>query len=115
MSEFIDLTTGPAWLQLHVLCSIQKLAGILCLGSVTMASGTFGNWFGKHFGFISFTGVVMIGHGIRMFFGGSGVIPNLRNNFHLPMYECPLIAQNRPSNATIQSNKPAQAALERRQ
>lgn len=54
MSEFIDLTAGPVWLQLHVLYRIQKLAGILCLGSVTMASGTFGNRFGKHIGFISF-------------------------------------------------------------
>jgi threonine/homoserine/homoserine lactone efflux protein len=48
------------------------------LGSVAMASGTFGNWLSKHPGFIKwqerFTGVVMIGLGIRMLFGGSGVV-----------------------------------------
>ncbi|WP_210494694.1 hypothetical protein [Pantoea ananatis] len=94
ISQSIDLTAGPVWLQLHVLCSIQKLAGILCLGSVTIASETFGKWFGKHFFFISFTGIVIRGLGIRRFFGGSDVIPNLGNNFHLPMYLCPLSAHS---------------------
>ena len=78
LPQFVDPTAGPVWLQLLVLGSIQKLAGIVSLGSVAMASGTFGNWLGKHPGFIKwqerFTGVVMIGLGIRMLFSGSGVV-----------------------------------------
>lgn len=65
-------------LQLLVLGSIQKLTGIVSLGSVAMASGTFGNWLGKHKSFIKwqerFTGVVMVALGIRMLLGGSGVL-----------------------------------------
>ena len=78
LPQFIDPAAGPVWLQLLVLGSIQKLAGIVSLGSVAMASGTFGNWLRKHPSFIKwqerFTGVVMIGLGIRMLFSGSGVV-----------------------------------------
>lgn len=78
LPQFVDPTAGPVWLQLLVLGSIQKLAGIVSLGSVAMASGTFGNWLGKHPAFIKwqerFTGVVMVALGIRMLFGGSGVV-----------------------------------------
>jgi threonine/homoserine/homoserine lactone efflux protein len=48
LPQFIDPAAGPVWLQLLVLGSIQKLAGIVSLGSVAMASGTFGNWLRKH-------------------------------------------------------------------
>lgn len=78
LPQFVDPAAGPVWLQLLVLGSIQKLAGIVSLGSVAMASGTFGNWLGKHPGVIKwqerFTGVVMIGLGIRMLFSGSGIV-----------------------------------------
>lgn len=52
LPQFVDPAAGPVWLQLLVLGSIQKLAGIISLGSVAMASGTFGNWLSKHPGFI---------------------------------------------------------------
>ncbi|EBV3275958.1 LysE family translocator [Salmonella enterica subsp. enterica serovar Wangata] len=78
LPQFVDPAAGPVWMQLLVLGSIQKLAGIVSLGSVAMASGTFGNWLGKHPDFNKwqerFTGVVMIGLGIRMLFSGSGVV-----------------------------------------
>ena len=78
LPQFVDPAAGPVWLQLLVLGSIQKLAGIVSLGSVAMASGTFGNWLGKHPCVIKwqerFTGVVMIGLGIRMLFSGSGIV-----------------------------------------
>lgn len=78
LPQFVDTTAGPVWLQLLVLGSIQKLAGIVSLGSIAMASGTFGNWLGKHPAFIKwqerFTGVVMVALGIRMIFGGTGVV-----------------------------------------
>ncbi|MGR7497434.1 LysE family translocator [Klebsiella aerogenes] len=78
LPQFVDPAAGPVWLQLLVLGSIQKLAGIVSLGSVAMASGTFGNWLGKHPDVIKwqerFTGVVMIGLGIRMLFSGSGIV-----------------------------------------
>jgi threonine/homoserine/homoserine lactone efflux protein len=74
LPQFVDPAVGPIWLQLLILGSIQKLAGILSLGSVALASGTFGNWLSQHPGFLKwqerFTGVVMIGLGIRMLFSG---------------------------------------------
>ncbi|WP_312267797.1 LysE family translocator [Pseudescherichia sp.] len=75
LPQFVNPAVGPIWLQLLIFGSIQKLAGIVSLGSVAVASGTFGNWLSKHPGFLKwqerFTGVVMIGLGIRMLFGGS--------------------------------------------
>ena len=74
LPQFVDPAAGPIWLQLLILGSIQKLAGILSLGSVALASGTFGNWLSQHPVFLKwqerFTGVVMIGLGIRMLFSG---------------------------------------------
>ncbi|HAV1789163.1 TPA: LysE family translocator [Enterobacter hormaechei subsp. xiangfangensis] len=76
LPQFVDPSAGPVWLQLLFLGSIQKLAGIVSLGTVAMASGTFGNWLGKHPGLIKwqerFTGTVMIGLDIRMLFSGTG-------------------------------------------
>ncbi|MCT7321974.1 LysE family translocator [Klebsiella quasipneumoniae] len=78
LPQFVDPAAGPVWLQLLVLGSIQKLAGIVSLGAVAMASGTFGNWLSTHPGVIKwqerFTGVVMIGLGIRMLFSGAGIV-----------------------------------------
>lgn len=70
LPQFVNPAVGPIGLQLLILGTIQKLAGILSLGSVAMASGTFGNWLSKHPGFLQwqerFTGVIMIGLGLRM-------------------------------------------------
>lgn len=77
LPQFVNPEAGPIWSQLLILGTIQKLAGILSLGSVAMASGVFGEWLGKHPGFIKwqerFTGVVMIGLGIKMLFNGSSI------------------------------------------
>ena len=77
LPQFVNPEAGPIWSQLLILGTIQKLAGILSLGSVAMASGVFGDWLGKHPGFIKwqerFTGVVMIGLGIKMLFSGSSI------------------------------------------
>lgn len=77
LPQFVNPEAGPIWSQLLILGTIQKLAGILSLGSVAMASGVFGEWLGKHPGFIKwqerFTGVVMIGLGIKMLFSGSSI------------------------------------------
>lgn len=80
LPQFVDPAVGPIWLQLLIFGGIQKLAGIVSLGSVALASGTFGNWLSQHPGFLKwqerFTGVVMLGLGIRMLFNG-GVPQNL--------------------------------------
>lgn len=77
LPQFVNPEAGPIWSQLLILGTIQKLAGILSLGSVAMASGVFGEWLGKHPGFIKWqerlTGVVMIGLGIKMLFSGSSI------------------------------------------
>ncbi|MGL5969760.1 MAG: LysE family translocator [Kluyvera sp.] len=77
LPQFVNPEAGPIWSQLLILGTIQKLAGILSLGSVAMASGVFGEWLGKHPGFIKwqerFTGIVMIGLGIKMLFSGSSI------------------------------------------
>lgn len=74
LPQFVDPAVGPIWLQLLIFGCIQKLAGIISLGSVALASGTFGNWLSRHSSFLKwqerFTGVVMIGLGIRMLFTG---------------------------------------------
>lgn len=43
LPQFVVPVAGPVWLQLLVLGSIQKRAGMVSLGSVAMASRTFGN------------------------------------------------------------------------
>lgn len=79
LPQFVDPAVGPIWIQLLIFGAIQKLAGIFSLGSVAMASGSFGEWLGKHPGFLKwqerFTGVVMIGLGLRMLLGGSAMSP----------------------------------------
>lgn len=81
LPQFVDPHVGPIWVQLLIFGTIQKLAGILSLGSVAMASGTFGEWLGKHPGFLKwqerFTGVVMMGLGLRMLFGGNVISPGI--------------------------------------
>lgn len=43
LPQLVVPVAGPVWLQLLVLGSIQKRAGMVSLGSVAMASRTFGN------------------------------------------------------------------------
>lgn len=43
LPQFVVPVAGPVWLQLLVLGSIQKRAGMVSLGSVALASRTFGN------------------------------------------------------------------------
>ncbi|WP_285295157.1 hypothetical protein [Aureimonas altamirensis] len=58
-----------------VLGTIQKLAGVLSLGSVAFASGRVGQWLARRPGFLAwqerFTGVVMVGLGLRLLLSGA--------------------------------------------
>lgn len=75
LPQFVDADAGPLWLQLIVLGSIQKLAGILSLGFVAVASGTVGQALHRWPRLLSwqqrFTGVVMLGLGLRLLVSGS--------------------------------------------
>ncbi|TPM28301.1 LysE family translocator [Mesorhizobium sp. B2-3-4] len=72
---FVDPHAGPVWLQLLILGSIQKLIGIFSLGSVAMASGTVGHWLRRWPKLLvwqeRFTGLVMVGLGLRLLFSGN--------------------------------------------
>lgn len=77
---FVDPQAGPVWLQLLVLGSIQKLIGIVSLGSVAMASGSIGQFLNRWPRLLAwqerFTGVVMIALGVRLLLsGGSSAAP----------------------------------------
>ena len=75
LPQFVDPTAGPVWIQLAVLGTIQKLAGIFSLGAVAVASGTMGQWLYRWPGLLAwqqrFTGIVMIGLGLRLLVGNS--------------------------------------------
>lgn len=77
LPQFVDPHVGPVWVQLLVLGSIQKLAGVLSLGSVAMASGTVGQWLRRWPSLLAwqerFTGVVMIALGLRLLVAGTPV------------------------------------------
>lgn len=79
LPQFVDPARGPVWAQLLVLGSIQKLTGILSLGSIALASGTIGQCLQRFPRLIAwpekFTGVVMIGLGVRLFFVDSTASP----------------------------------------
>lgn len=70
LPQFVDPVTGPVWLQLLVLGTIQKLAGVVSLGSVALASGTVGQWLHRWPSLLAwqqrFTGAVMVGLGLRL-------------------------------------------------
>ena len=76
LPQFVDPAQGPLWLQLLVLGTIQKLAGVLSLGGVAYASGAAGQWLHRYPGLIAwqerFTGVVMVALGVRLFLAGGG-------------------------------------------
>ena len=71
LPQFVDPERGPVWLQLLLLGTLQKLGGVFSLGSIALASGAMGQWLLRHPRCIAwqekFTGVVMIGLGIRLF------------------------------------------------
>jgi len=80
LPQFVDPTAGPIWLQLVVLGTIQKLAGILSLGAVALASGTVGQWLHRWPHLLAwqqrFTGTVMLGLGVRLLMSaGSNATP----------------------------------------
>ncbi len=72
---FVDPAAGPVWLQLLVLGSIQKLVAIFSLGGVALASGTVGHFLHRWPILLAwqerFTGIVLLGLGIRLFLSGS--------------------------------------------
>lgn len=72
---FVDPNAGPVWLQLLVLGSIQKLVSIFSLGSVALASGTVGYFLHRWPKLLAwqerFTGIVLLGLGIRLLVSGN--------------------------------------------
>ena len=75
LPQFVDPAAGPVWLQLAVLGTIQKLTGILSLGSVALASGTAGQllyrWPRALVWQQRFTGSVMVALGLRLLLSGN--------------------------------------------
>lgn len=72
---FIDPYAGPVWLQLFILGSMQKLAGVFSLGSVALASGTIGHFLHRWPDLLAwqerFTGAVLLGLGVRLLLSGN--------------------------------------------
>lgn len=72
---FVDPNAGPVWLQLLVLGSIQKLIGVFSLGGVALASGSVGHFLNRWPELLAwqerFTGIAMVGLGIRLLLSGS--------------------------------------------
>lgn len=79
LPQFVDPAAGPVWLQLLVLGTVQKLAGVVSLGTVAMASGTVGQWLHRWPGLLAwqtrFTGLVMVALGVRLLAGGGAERP----------------------------------------
>ena len=75
LPQFVDPAAGSVWLQLLILGSLQKLAGVASLGSVAFASGTVGEWLNRWPAMLAwqrrFTGLVMIGLAVRLVFTGN--------------------------------------------
>ena len=73
--QFVDPQAGPVWSQLLILGCLQKLTGIVSLGSIALASGKVGECLSAHPRWLlwqqRFTGVVMMGLGVRLFFSGN--------------------------------------------
>jgi threonine/homoserine/homoserine lactone efflux protein len=82
LPQFVDPASGPVWLQLLLLGCIQKLAGVLSLGSVALASGTVGQWLSRWPNLLAwqqrFTGVVMIALGLRLILLGNSASASFR-------------------------------------
>jgi threonine/homoserine/homoserine lactone efflux protein len=80
LPQFVDPNAGPIWTQLIVLGAIQKLSGIVSLGSVAVASGTVGQWLYRWPRLLvwqqRFTGFVMVGLGLRLILTGHAGSPS---------------------------------------
>ena len=74
MPQFVDPARGPVWLQLLILGCLQKLSGLLVLGATALASSAVGGWLSRkperRAWQERFTGLVMIGLGIRLLLTG---------------------------------------------
>jgi len=74
LPQFVDPARGPVWLQLLILGCLQKLSGLLVLGATALASGAVGGWLSRkperRAWQERFTGLVMIGLGIRLLLTG---------------------------------------------
>jgi threonine/homoserine/homoserine lactone efflux protein len=84
LPQFVDPAAGPVWLQLLVLGSLQKIAGVFSLGSGALASGTVGQWLNRWPKLLiwqrRFTGLVMVALGLRLIlFGNATGTPALQN------------------------------------
>ncbi len=70
LPQFVDPAAGSVWLQLLVLGSLQKFAGVCSLGLVAIASGMIGNWINRWPSILAwqqrFTGIVMIALAVRL-------------------------------------------------
>jgi threonine/homoserine/homoserine lactone efflux protein len=79
LPQFVDPAAGPVWLQLLVLGTIQKVVGIFTMGGVALAAGSLGAWLARRPKFLvwqkRFSGMVMIGLGIRLLFSGNSTPP----------------------------------------
>lgn len=82
LPQFVDPAVGPVWAQLLLLGAIQKLAGILSLGSVALASGSIGQLLHRWPRLLvwqqRFTGAVLVALGLRLIASGSGVSTAIR-------------------------------------
>jgi threonine/homoserine/homoserine lactone efflux protein len=78
LPQFVDPASGPVWLQLLLFGSMQKLAGIVSLGTVALASGTLGQWLFRRPDFLiwqrRFTGLVMMGLGLGLLLNNGIII-----------------------------------------
>jgi threonine/homoserine/homoserine lactone efflux protein len=78
LPQFVDPSAGPVWLQLLILGVIQKLAGVLSLGGIALASGTAGRWLARNGWLIlwqeRFTALVLIGLGLRLALSGGDAL-----------------------------------------
>lgn len=75
LPQFVRPEIGPVWGQLLILGTVQKLAGILSLGGVALAAGSIGQalhrWPKALRWQERFTGMVMLGLGIRLLLAGA--------------------------------------------
>lgn len=74
LPQFVDPAVGPVWLQLLLFGGLQMLSGVLALSAVALASGAVGQWLARWPRLLAwqqrFTGLVMIGLGLRLFVSG---------------------------------------------
>lgn len=75
LPQFVEPTSGwPVATQLLVLGGIQKLSGFMIMATVALGAGSIGSWLARHPGLIAWqerlTGLVMVGLGLRLAFGG---------------------------------------------